>query len=84
MSGAIVVTGASRGIGAATARLAARRGYQVCVNYVTDERAAAAVVSDIVDHGGHAIAAQADVVEPPTSTVCSRWWTSGLAASTRW
>jgi NAD(P)-dependent dehydrogenase (short-subunit alcohol dehydrogenase family) len=61
VSGVIVVTGASRGIGAATARLAARRGYQVCVNYVTDERAAAAVVNDIVEHGGHAIAAQADV-----------------------
>ena len=61
MSGVIVITGASRGIGAATARLAARRGYSVCVNYITDERAAEAVVSDIVEHGGQAIAAQADV-----------------------
>jgi NAD(P)-dependent dehydrogenase (short-subunit alcohol dehydrogenase family) len=61
VSGVIVITGASRGIGAATARLAARRGYRVCVNYIADEQAAAAVVSDIIDHGGHAIAAQADV-----------------------
>ena len=61
MSGVIVVTGASRGIGAATARFAARRGYQVCVNYITDDRAAAAVVSDIVEQGGHTIAVQADV-----------------------
>jgi NAD(P)-dependent dehydrogenase (short-subunit alcohol dehydrogenase family) len=61
VSGVILVTGASRGIGAATARLAARHGYRVCVNYVSDERAAAAVVSDIVERGGHAIAAQADV-----------------------
>jgi NAD(P)-dependent dehydrogenase (short-subunit alcohol dehydrogenase family) len=61
VSGVVVVTGASRGIGAATARLAARHGYQVCVNYNTDERAAAAVVSDIAEHDGHAIAVRADV-----------------------
>jgi NAD(P)-dependent dehydrogenase (short-subunit alcohol dehydrogenase family) len=61
MSGVIIVTGASRGIGAAIARLAAEHGYQVCVNYVSDERAAAAVVSDIAEQGGHAVAVQADV-----------------------
>ena len=59
--GVVVVTGASRGIGAAIARLVAQRGYHVCVNYATDERAAAGVVTDITEHGGHAIAVQADV-----------------------
>ncbi len=57
----VVITGAGRGIGAATARLAAARGYAVCVNYHTREPAAASVVADIVDRGGRAVAVQADV-----------------------
>ena len=57
----MIVTGGSRGIGAATARLAAARGYAVCVNYRQDAGAAAAVVQDIVAGGGSAIAVQADV-----------------------
>ncbi|GAA5006793.1 SDR family oxidoreductase [Kitasatospora paranensis] len=57
----LVITGAGRGIGAATARLAAARGYRVCVNYRTDEAAAAAVVADIEAAGGTAIAVKADV-----------------------
>jgi NAD(P)-dependent dehydrogenase (short-subunit alcohol dehydrogenase family) len=57
----LIVTGASRGIGAATARLAAGRGYDVCVNYQTDREAAKAVVADIEAAGGRAIAVQADV-----------------------
>jgi NAD(P)-dependent dehydrogenase (short-subunit alcohol dehydrogenase family) len=56
-----LVTGASRGIGAATARLAAARGYAVCVNYKSNAGAAAAVVKDITGAGGHAVAVQADV-----------------------
>jgi NAD(P)-dependent dehydrogenase (short-subunit alcohol dehydrogenase family) len=56
-----IVTGASRGIGAATARLAARRGRAVCVNYVSDQDAAAKVVRAIEQEGGRAIAVQADV-----------------------
>ena len=43
MKEGIVVTGSSRGIGAATALLAARQGYAVCVNYVRDARAADAL-----------------------------------------
>jgi NAD(P)-dependent dehydrogenase (short-subunit alcohol dehydrogenase family) len=43
----VLVTGASRGIGTATARLAAADGYGVAVNYVRDEAAAAAVVADM-------------------------------------
>jgi NAD(P)-dependent dehydrogenase (short-subunit alcohol dehydrogenase family) len=61
MSGAILITGASRGIGAATARLAARRGYAVCVNYRENRAAAEGVVADIERAGGKAIAVAADV-----------------------
>ncbi|MFD9123725.1 SDR family oxidoreductase [Kitasatospora sp. NPDC059571] len=57
----LVITGGGRGIGAATARLAAARGYRVCVNYRADEEAAAAVVSGIEAAGGIAMAVRADV-----------------------
>jgi NAD(P)-dependent dehydrogenase (short-subunit alcohol dehydrogenase family) len=57
----VLVTGASRGIGAATALLAADRGYAVCVNYQTRKDAAEAVVERINRDGGRAIAVQADV-----------------------
>ncbi|HET6265614.1 MAG TPA: SDR family oxidoreductase [Usitatibacter sp.] len=59
--GVMVVTGGGRGIGAATARLAAQRGYAVCVNFVADERSAHAVVDAIRDAEGRAIAVRADV-----------------------
>lgn len=61
MSGVLLVTGASRGIGAATARLAAARGYAVCVNYLRNEAAARQVVADAEAAGARAIAVQADV-----------------------
>jgi NAD(P)-dependent dehydrogenase (short-subunit alcohol dehydrogenase family) len=57
----IVITGASRGIGAATARLAGERGYAVCVNYRTDRAAAETVVRAIQARGGQALADAADV-----------------------
>jgi NAD(P)-dependent dehydrogenase (short-subunit alcohol dehydrogenase family) len=59
--GTAIVTGGSRGIGAATARLAAERGYAVCVNYLRDAGAAGNVVAAIVAAGGRAVAVQADV-----------------------
>jgi NAD(P)-dependent dehydrogenase (short-subunit alcohol dehydrogenase family) len=57
----LLVTGASRGIGAATALLAARRGYTVAVNYASNRAAADEVVASIRQAGGKAIAIQADV-----------------------
>ncbi|CAN5556955.1 SDR family oxidoreductase [soil metagenome] len=57
----IVVTGGSRGIGAATCRLAAMRGFHVCVNYVRNREAADAVVADCRAAGSEAFAVQADV-----------------------
>ncbi len=57
----MVITGGARGIGAATARLAAARGYGVCVNYRKDAAAAEGVVRGIQDDGGRAMAVQADV-----------------------
>ncbi|MDH3597102.1 MAG: SDR family oxidoreductase [Rhodospirillales bacterium] len=61
MTGTIIVTGGGRGIGAATARLAAARGYGVCVNYLNNTAAAEGVVHDIEAAGARAIAVQADV-----------------------
>jgi NAD(P)-dependent dehydrogenase (short-subunit alcohol dehydrogenase family) len=77
MPGVLLVTGASRGIGAAVARLAGRRGYRVCVNFLASEKAADEVVADIRRDGGEAIAVQADVsladdVERLFSTVDDR------------
>ena len=57
----LIVTGGSRGIGAATARLAGERGYEVCVNYLQDRSAADEVVAAIHKNGGKAIAVQADI-----------------------
>ena len=64
MQKVMLVTGASRGIGAATAHLAAQRGYAVCVNYAGRRDAAEAVVGAITEGGGRAIAVQADVADP--------------------
>jgi NAD(P)-dependent dehydrogenase (short-subunit alcohol dehydrogenase family) len=57
----LLVTGGSRGIGAAVALLAAAKGYAVAVNYASNARAADEVVRAIVSKGGRAIAVQADV-----------------------
>ena len=56
-----IITGGGRGIGAATARLAAARGYAVCVNYQRNEAAAREVAEAITAAGGRAIAVAADV-----------------------
>jgi NAD(P)-dependent dehydrogenase (short-subunit alcohol dehydrogenase family) len=59
--GTLIVTGGSRGIGAATARLAGSRGYAVAVNFSTSEAEATKVVSEIVGNGGRALVIHADV-----------------------
>ena len=59
-----LVTGASRGIGAATAKLLARHGAAVGVNYVTSEACAQAVVAEIEAVGGHATAVRGSVGDP--------------------
>lgn len=56
----MIVTGGGRGIGAATARLAAQRGYAVCINYLSHEAAARALVDEIEAAGGRAMAKQGD------------------------
>jgi NAD(P)-dependent dehydrogenase (short-subunit alcohol dehydrogenase family) len=61
MPGVALITGGSRGIGAATALLAASRGYAVCVNYRSNASAASEVTSAIAKAGGRAIAVQGDV-----------------------
>jgi len=57
----MVVTGASRGIGAAVARLAGRSEYDVCVNYLNSERAANEVLAGIRSDGGNGVVVKADV-----------------------
>ncbi|HTH78332.1 MAG TPA: SDR family oxidoreductase [Ramlibacter sp.] len=61
MEQVLLVTGASRGIGAATAKLAAQRGYAVAVNYANNRAAADDVVQSIRQSSGRAFAVQADV-----------------------
>ena len=61
MSKILLITGAGRGIGAATARLAAARGYDVAVNYLRDEKAANDVVGAVKAAGRRAVAIQGDM-----------------------
>ena len=63
MKKVILITGASRGIGAATAYLAAKQGYQVCVNFNTHEMAAGQVVQAIQSSGGEAFPCRADLAQ---------------------
>ncbi|HVZ54806.1 MAG TPA: SDR family oxidoreductase [Pseudolabrys sp.] len=59
----LLIAGGSRGIGAATARLAGERGYDVAVNYVSNAQAAAAVAADVERAGGKAVALQGDMAK---------------------
>ncbi|WP_248804807.1 SDR family oxidoreductase [Pseudomonas sp. MWU13-2100] len=61
MDKVIVITGGSRGIGAATALLAAQQGYRICINYLTGEAAALRVLEQVRGLGAVAIAVRADV-----------------------
>jgi len=59
----LLITGAGRGIGAATARLAAARGYDIAVNYTSNAKAAEAVAADVERAGARAVAIKADVAQ---------------------
>jgi NAD(P)-dependent dehydrogenase (short-subunit alcohol dehydrogenase family) len=60
-NGTLIVTGASRGIGAAIAKLASERGFSIAVNFATGEPEARAIADQIIATGGRACAIQADV-----------------------
>ena len=60
----ILITGGSRGVGAATARLAAAQGYDVAISYVSNESAAHAVVADVEAAGRRGLAVRADSADP--------------------
>jgi NAD(P)-dependent dehydrogenase (short-subunit alcohol dehydrogenase family) len=59
----LLITGAGRGIGASTARLAAARGYDVAINYKTDEKAAADVAAAVKAQGRQSVAIKADMAK---------------------
>jgi NAD(P)-dependent dehydrogenase (short-subunit alcohol dehydrogenase family) len=61
MDKVLLITGGSRGIGAATALLAATQGYRICINYLTDHQSAEGICSDVRALGADAFTAQADV-----------------------
>jgi NAD(P)-dependent dehydrogenase (short-subunit alcohol dehydrogenase family) len=61
----MLITGGARGIGAATARLAAEQGYTVCVNFLQNRAAADSVVAGISKAGGKAFAVAANIAEEP-------------------
>ena len=65
--GSALVTGGSRGIGAAIAKSLAREGWPVGVNYRSDSEAAEAVVEEITSAGGRAKALQGDIADPETA-----------------
>jgi NAD(P)-dependent dehydrogenase (short-subunit alcohol dehydrogenase family) len=81
MNPILLVTGGSRGIGAATARLAAARGWDVAINYTRDAAAAEAVAQDVRAQGRRAITLQADVADETQVQSMFAGWT---ATSARW
>jgi len=64
----IVITGGSRGVGAATARLAAEKGYDVAISFVSNEAAAFAVATDVEAAGRRALPVRADSADPEQVT----------------
>ena len=83
MDAVLLVTGASRGIGAAIALAGARAGYRVCINYNRSRSPAEALAARIGDDGGRAITVQADVGDSTAVERCSarstRSWSAHCA-----
>jgi NAD(P)-dependent dehydrogenase (short-subunit alcohol dehydrogenase family) len=63
MTGVALITGGSRGIGAATAKLAAKRGYAVCINFLKREDRAREVAEEIRAGGGRVLTIQGDTAD---------------------
>ncbi len=74
MENIAIVTGASRGIGAATAKLLANSGYAVCVNFHTNEDKANSLVKEIQQNNGKAIAVKANMALKQKFCVCLISW----------
>ena len=79
MDKVLLVTGGSRGIGAASCRLAARQGWTVAVNYTANAAAAQAVVDEIRASGGRALAVPTDLTDP--SAIETMGWKYGTNPS---
>jgi NAD(P)-dependent dehydrogenase (short-subunit alcohol dehydrogenase family) len=80
----ILITGGSRGVGAAMARLAAAKGYDVAISYISNESADLAVAADVEAVGRLALPVRADSADPEQSLNCSPRSTESSAASTCW
>ena len=74
-----LITGASRGIGAATARLLAQRGYAVAINYNHSEGRALALEEELTQAGHTAMTVKADVADPDQCRPVSDSWTCWCA-----
>ena len=84
MARAAIITGSSRGIGAAVAERLAKDGFSVVVNYAGSEAEAAALVNKITSAGGRAITAKADVSKGTTFRGCSKSRKRNSEESTSW
>ena len=80
----VLITGASRGIGAATARLAAARGWDVALNYANDQAAAEAVAEQVRVLGQRAITVQADVSDEQAVLAMFAQVDAQMGAGARW
>lgn len=80
----LLITGAGRGIGAATALLAAERGWDVVVNYVRDAAAAEAVAAGVRDRGRRALAVRVDVADEAQVLALFDAVARGFARCTAW
>src|ERR687897_432884 len=86
MTGIVLVTGSGRGIGAATAKLAARRGWAVCINYLNNEARAREVADGIRAGGGRAILVQADTADEDAAVriVNLSWIAAVIGGANSW